>query len=194
MEYKFAVLGTGGVGKSAMTIQLIQNHFVDEYDPTIEDSYRKQVEIDGETCLIDVLDTGGREEFSAMRNQYINTSQGFLIVYSITSRSSFEEAVRHRDQVASMKEDIFQVPIVLVGNKADLSDTDREVTTLEGEELAKAWKVPFLESSAKTRTNIDEAFFGVVRAIRKSSNSNKNLNQKKKKKGILRTIQAWFVH
>ena len=51
----------GGVGKSALTIQLIQNHFVDEYDPTIEDSYRKQVVIDGQTCLLDILDTAGQE-------------------------------------------------------------------------------------------------------------------------------------
>ena len=51
----------GGVGKSALTIQLIQNHFVDEYDPTIEDSYRKQVVIDRETCLLDILDTAGQE-------------------------------------------------------------------------------------------------------------------------------------
>ena len=49
------------MGKSALTIQLIQNHFVDEYDPTIEDSYRKQVVIDGETCLLDILDTAGQE-------------------------------------------------------------------------------------------------------------------------------------
>ena len=56
-EYKLVVVGAGGVGKSALTIQLIQNHFVDEYDPTIEDSYRKQVVIDGETCLLDILDT-----------------------------------------------------------------------------------------------------------------------------------------
>lgn len=55
MEYKLVVVGAGGVGKSALTIQLIQNHFVDEYDPTIEDSYRKQVVI-GECvcCYIDV--------------------------------------------------------------------------------------------------------------------------------------------
>lgn len=56
----------GGVGKSALTIQLIQNHFVDEYDPTIEDSYRKQVVIDGETCLLDILDTAGQEEYRSV--------------------------------------------------------------------------------------------------------------------------------
>ncbi|KAJ3438367.1 transforming protein p21 [Anaeramoeba flamelloides] len=54
-EYKLVVVGGGGVGKSALTIQLVQSHFVDEYDPTIEDSYGRQVVIDEETCLLDIL-------------------------------------------------------------------------------------------------------------------------------------------
>uniref|UniRef100_A0A8C9GFQ1 Small monomeric GTPase n=1 Tax=Piliocolobus tephrosceles TaxID=591936 RepID=A0A8C9GFQ1_9PRIM len=61
-EYKLVVVGAGGVSKSALTIQLIQNHFVDEYDATIDESYRKQVVIDGETCLLDILNTAGQEE------------------------------------------------------------------------------------------------------------------------------------
>jgi len=55
-EYKIVVVGSGGVGKSALTIQLVQNHFIDEYDPTIEDSYRRQVAVDGDICLLDILD------------------------------------------------------------------------------------------------------------------------------------------
>jgi small GTP-binding protein len=62
-EYKLVVVGGGGVGKSALTIQFIQSHFVDEYDPTIEDSYRKQCVIDDEVALLDVLDTAGQEEY-----------------------------------------------------------------------------------------------------------------------------------
>ena len=81
----------GGVGKSALTIQLIQNHFVEEYDPTIEDSYRKQVMIDGETCLLNILDTAGQEEFSAMRDQYMRTGEGFLIVFAVNNAKSFED-------------------------------------------------------------------------------------------------------
>ncbi|KAL1765642.1 hypothetical protein HispidOSU_012740 [Sigmodon hispidus] len=84
-EYKLVVVGAGGVGKSALTIQLIQNHFVDEYDPTIEDSYRKQVVIDGETCLLDILDTADQEECSAMRDQYMRTEEGFLCVFAINN-------------------------------------------------------------------------------------------------------------
>lgn len=63
-ELKLVVVGGGGVGKSALTIQFSQNHFVDEYDPTIEDSYRKQCMIDNEMVLLDVLDTAGQEEYS----------------------------------------------------------------------------------------------------------------------------------
>merc|ERR1711939_888798 len=65
-EYKLVVVGGGGVGKSALTIQFIQSHFVDEYDPTIEDSYRKQCPIDEEVALLDVLDTAGQEEYSCV--------------------------------------------------------------------------------------------------------------------------------
>ena len=93
-EYKLVVVGAGGVGKSALTIQLIQNHFVDEYDPTIEDSYRKQVVIDGETCLLDILDTAGQEEYSAMRDQYMRTGEGFLIVFAVNNAKSFEDITK----------------------------------------------------------------------------------------------------
>ena len=64
--YTLVVVGTGGVGKSALTIQLLQHTFVDEYDPTIEDSYRKHMVIDGEICLLDIIDTAGQEEYSAI--------------------------------------------------------------------------------------------------------------------------------
>ena len=94
----------GGVGKSALTIQLIQNHFVDEYDPTIEDSYRKQVVIDGETCLLDILDTAGQEEYSAMRDQYMRTGEGFLLVFAVNNAKSFEDISQYREQIKRVKD------------------------------------------------------------------------------------------
>jgi GTPase KRas protein len=163
-EYKLVVVGGGGVGKSALTIQLINHHFMDEYDPTIEDSYRKQVEIDGQTCLLDILDTAGQEEFSAMRDQYMRTGQGFLMVYSITSRSSFEEITSFREQILRVKEDE-KVGMVLVGNKCDL-ESARVVATSEGADLAKSFNCKFMESSAKARINVEESFFQLVREIR----------------------------
>jgi len=164
-EYKLVIVGGGGVGKSALTIQLIQNHFIDEYDPTIEDSYRKQVTIDEETCLLDILDTAGQEEYSAMRDQYMRTGQGFILVYAITSRSSFDEIASFRDQILRVK-DKDRVAMVLVGNKCDL-EAERQVTTGEGGDLARSFGAPFFESSAKTRVNVEESFYQLVREIRK---------------------------
>uniref|UniRef100_A0A4W5P1S9 small monomeric GTPase n=1 Tax=Hucho hucho TaxID=62062 RepID=A0A4W5P1S9_9TELE len=147
-EYKLVVVGAGGVGKSALTIQLIQNHFVDEYDPTIEDSYRKQVVIDGETCLLDILDTAGQEEYSAMRDQYMRTGEGFLCVFAINNIKSFEDVHLYREQINRVK-DSDSVPMVLVGNKSDLGS--RSVESRQAQELARGYGVPFVETSAKTR-------------------------------------------
>lgn len=182
-EYKLVVVGGGGVGKSALTIQLIQNHFIDEYDPTIEDSYRKQVTIDEETSLLDILDTAGQEEYSAMRDQYMRTGEGFLCVYAITSRSSFDEISAFREQILRVKDED-HVPMVLVGNKCDLEE-ERQVPMGEGQDLAKSFNCPFIESSAKQRINVEEAFFELVREIRKDRQKGEGANQsnKKKKKG-----------
>lgn len=163
-EYKLVIVGAGGVGKSAMTIQFVQSHFVDEYDPTIEDSYRKQVTIDDETCLLDLLDTAGQEEYSAMRDQYMRTGQGFLMLYAITSRSSFEEISVFHDQILRVK-DTDKVPMIVCGNKCDM-EAERQVTTQEGLELSHKYNIPFLETSAKCRINVDDAFFEIVRQIR----------------------------
>lgn len=176
-EYKLVVVGAGGVGKSALTIQLIQNHFVDEYDPTIEDSYRKQVVIDGETCLLDILDTAGQEEYSAMRDQYMRTGEGFLLVYAINNAKSFEDIAVYREQIRRVK-DSDDVPMVLVGNKSDLHA--RSVDTEEARQVAQNYNISFIETSAKTRQGVDDAFYNLVRAIR--SDRIKKGNEKGHKK------------
>jgi len=185
-EYKLVILGGGGVGKSAMTIQLVQSQFLDEYDPTIEDSYRKQVSIDEEVCLLDILDTAGQEEYSAMRDQYMQGGEGFLIVYAINSRDSFDEVTTFRDQILRVK-DKDKVPMVVCGNKCDL-ENDREVSKTEGEDLTKSFGVPFFETSALSRINIDESFFELVREVRKQSQTGDQKQQKQAKKGGLCTL------
>jgi len=178
LEYKLVIVGGGGVGKSALTIQLIQNHFIDEYDPTIEDSYRKQVTIDDDTCLLDVLDTAGQEEYSAMRDQYMRTGQGFILTYAVTSRQSFDEASNvFREQILRVK-DADRVPMVLCGNKCDL-ENERQVTKQEAESIAKNWGCPFYETSALARINVEEAFYDLVREIRKENTTKSNPGGKK---------------
>jgi GTPase KRas protein len=131
----------------------------------LADSYRKQCVIDEEVALLDVLDTAGQEEYSAMREQYMRTGEGFLLVYSITSRQSFEEITTFQQQILRVKDkDYF--PMVVVGNKCDL-EGEREVSRQEGEALARSFGCKFIETSAKSRINVDKAFYDIVREIRR---------------------------
>lgn len=69
--YKLVVLGEPSIGKTALTLQMCLNHFVETYDPTIEDSYRKQVLVDEKQCILEILDTAGQEEYAFIRDQWI---------------------------------------------------------------------------------------------------------------------------
>lgn len=164
MEYKIVVCGGGGVGKSALTIQFIQKCFVEEYDPTIEDSYRKQCMVDEKTSLIDILDTAGQEEYSAMQDQYMRSGEGFMLVYSITSRQSFDNLDTIYQKLCRVKDTEDKIPMLIVGNKCDLED-EREVLFQDGKTYASIIKSPFFETSAKTRYNVDECFYQLVREI-----------------------------
>lgn len=165
--------------------------------------------IDEEVALLDVLDTAGQEEYScaafplvrfpaqdtrsrsprphrAMREQYMRTGEGFLLVYSITSRNSFDEigtfhqqilrasSAPHSDRTRPARlmralptgvKDKDYFPVIVVANKADL-EYERQVGTHEGRDLAKHFGCRFIETSAKQRLNVDEAFYDLVREIR----------------------------
>ncbi|GMS96792.1 hypothetical protein PENTCL1PPCAC_18967, partial [Pristionchus entomophagus] len=162
-EYKIVVLGSGGVGKSALTVQFVQGIFVEKYDPTIEDSYRKQVEVDGQQCMLEILDTAGTEQFTAMRDLYMKNGQGFVLVYSITAQSTFNDLMDLRDQILRVK-DTEDVPMILVGNKCDLED-ERVVGKDQGQSLARQFGSAFLETSAKAKINVNEVFYDLVRQI-----------------------------
>jgi len=165
--YKIVLLGDGGVGKSCLTIQLTQAQFVHGYDPTIENSYRKSAEVDGAVCVMDILDTAGQEEYRVLQDQYIHRGEGFLIIYSISSRASFELVLKFQQKIFMVKDEDKYFPMVIVGNKCDLPINEREVTLAEGQELAKRVGAPFFETSAKTRVNVEECFVECVREIRR---------------------------
>jgi len=177
-EYKIVVLGSGGVGKSALTVQFVQGIFVEKYDPTIEDSYRKQVEVDGQQCMLEILDTAGTEQFTAMRDLYMKNGQGFVLVYSIIAQSTFNDLPDLREQILRVK-DTDDVPMVLVGNKCDLND-QRFITTDGGQELARKFgNCAFLEASAKNKINVDQIFYDLIRQV---NNKNPGPKEKEKKK------------
>ncbi|CAK5089249.1 unnamed protein product [Meloidogyne enterolobii] len=162
-EYKIVVLGSGGVGKSALTVQFVQGIFVEKYDPTIEDSYRKQVEVDNQQCMLEILDTAGTEQFTAMRDLYMKNGQGFVLVYSITAQSTFNDLMDLRDQILRVK-DTNDVPMILVGNKCDLED-ERVVGKEQGINLARQFNSAFTETSAKQKINVHEVFYDLVQQI-----------------------------
>jgi len=164
-EYKIVVLGSGGVGKSALTVQFVQGIFVEKYDPTIEDSYRKQVEVEGQQCMLEILDTAGTEQFTAMRDLYMKNGQGFVLVYSITAQSTFNDLQDLREQILRVK-DTENVPMVLVGNKCDLED-ERVVGKDQGSNLAHTFGCTFLETSAKAKINVNDIFNDLVQQINK---------------------------
>jgi len=171
IDLKLVVLGSGGVGKSALTVQFVQGIFVEKYDPTIEDSYRKLVEIDGTQYMLEILDTAGTEQFTAMRDLYMKNGQGFVLAYSIIAQSTFNDLPDLREQILRVK-DTDKVPMVVVGNKCDLSD-QRIITTEQGQALATKFGAVFIEASAKTKINVDQIFHELVRQIAPTLNTGK---------------------
>ncbi|XP_078099822.1 ras-related protein ralB-B-like [Sander vitreus] len=87
--HKVIMVGSGGVGKSALTLQFMYDEFVEDYEPTKADSYRKKVVLDGEDVQIDILDTAGQEDYAAIRDNYFRSGEGFLLLFSITEHESF---------------------------------------------------------------------------------------------------------
>lgn len=138
---KIIMVGTGGVGKSALTLQFMYDEFVENYEPTKADSYRKQVRIDGfidyhhmnkrsgdNEVMVDILDTAGQEDYAAIRDNYFRSGEGFLCVFSITEAESYAAIRDFREQILRVKGDDVNIPFLLVGNK---------VISTRGELLAK---------------------------------------------------------
>uniref|UniRef100_A0A3B4AC86 small monomeric GTPase n=1 Tax=Periophthalmus magnuspinnatus TaxID=409849 RepID=A0A3B4AC86_9GOBI len=181
--HKVIMVGSGGVGKSALTLQFMYDEFVEDYEPTKADSYRKKVVLDGEEVQIDILDTAGQEDYAAIRDNYFRSGEGFLLVFSITEHESFTATAEFREQILRVKEEDL-VPLLVVGNKSDLEER-RQVSLEEASSRAQEWGVPYVETSAKTRANVDKVFFDLMREVRKkkmSESKDKNGPSGKKKK------------
>ncbi|KAK0050211.1 ras-related protein R-Ras2 [Biomphalaria pfeifferi] len=121
-----------------------------------------------------------------MREQYMRSGEGFLLVYSVIDRSSFEEIFKFHRQILRVK-DRDEFPMLLVANKSDL-DTQRVVTTADGQELANNLKIRYMEASAKHRLNVDQSFYELVRIVRTFQEEERPTvkpNNRKRKKCII---------
>eukprot|EP01121_Diplochlamys_sp_Union-15-3_P015444 TRINITY_DN5103_c0_g1_i1.p1 TRINITY_DN5103_c0_g1~~TRINITY_DN5103_c0_g1_i1.p1 ORF type:complete len:188 (-),score=20.06 TRINITY_DN5103_c0_g1_i1:35-598(-) len=154
------IIGAGGTGKSCLVQRFINNRFVDNYDPTLEDSFSAKRTIDGTEYNLIIHDTAGQEDFKNIRNQYMTLAQGDLCVFALDTRSSLDEVETLYKQIVLIKEKEF--PFLLVGNKCDLT---REIPEEECVELTKTYKCKFFETSAKTKHNVTEAFEALARDV-----------------------------
>jgi small GTP-binding protein len=182
------MLGTGGVGLTAIIRQFLFKELFLKYDPTVEDMYFGQVIVNGERRNLELMDTAGQEEYSALRDQYIKCYKMFIYVFSVTSVTTFQaidKIVRQTSRTHG-NEKTFGI---LIGNKIDLKD-DRTVSREEGEQLAKQWGMPYMETTIYDRNTILNAFATLLKNCTNgdlpisqlNSNNNKHNNKNKKKK------------
>ena len=160
-HYTMALLGSEGVGKTDLTLRFTQNRFEEDYDPTIEDFYKKSFEVDGVAVRLDILDTAGQAEYSHFLHEYLETREAFMLVFDVTSLSSY-------DYMAQLAKKIYEekgpeVPILYVGNKVDL----KNARLVHGfAPLTVGFKYSqYVETSAKMNMNVEEAFVSLVRLI-----------------------------
>ena len=179
------VVGEPGVGKSATAMRFMSDAFYEEYDPTIEDNYRRQCDVDDQTVIIDVLDTAAPEEYSAMRDGYIRSAHGFVVLFSVVDRQSFERAYDYLMKIEHFTDHRRETPpVMLVGNKCDLSD-ERTVDSGEASDFVKEVSAAskYMECSAKTGHLVEAVFFEMVRLVRRyniRNNGNDSANRKHK--------------
>jgi Ras family protein len=163
---KLAILGSRSVGKSSLTVQFVENHFAETYYPTIENTFTKIVKFKGEEFAVEIMDTAGQDEFSILSSKHAIGIHGYVLVYSIASKQSFEMCAILRDKILDFT-GLNWIPIVLVANKVDLH-AQRQVSTEEGKKAAQDWKCAFIETSAKHNQNISRVFDQMLGEIEKT--------------------------
>jgi len=166
---KVLVLGSPGVGKSAIIMRFKDDIFLDYYDPTIQMSYKKTLRFNNENIELELIDIDGQTEYTIFSYSKFSVGiDGYILSYSIENRQSFELLkIIHSKLVGLAGRDM---PSILVANKCDLSNR-REISFEEGKALAKSINCPFIEVSAKSSDNINKMFHMMLVEIKKYENN-----------------------
>lgn len=172
-EVKIVVLGAPGVGKTAITVRFLTKRYIGEYDHQTENRYKSEIMVDGDPVIFEVLDTCSKEPTEMPKDEVIQWADGFLLIYSITDRASFNLVKTLRQQIYDSKQypkdngqnGPPQFPIVIVANKSDLIHL-RQVSTEEGEILSKDLDTVFTElTAAEHVAQVSEAFYDLCREV-----------------------------
>ncbi|XP_060535344.1 GTP-binding protein Di-Ras2 [Cylas formicarius] len=159
---RLVVLGGPGVGKSCIVKRFLTNTYCNKYRSTVEDLYNREYDLGHMTLKVDILDTAGDMQFPVMRRLCIATAHAFLLVYAVTSAPSFGCVKQCFEEIREQRKDYEDIPIVVAGNKLDLTASHREISVEDVSEwvycqLPKL-RVKILECSAKDDINIKEIF------------------------------------
>ncbi|KAJ7068224.1 P-loop containing nucleoside triphosphate hydrolase protein [Mycena amicta] len=162
---RIAVLGSRSVGKSSLIRQYCQNEFVESYYPTIESTFAKTVKFKNNEYDCDIIDTAGQDEFSLLNSKHAIGIHGYVLVYSVSSRNSFDMIQIIYDKIISFC-GVTHIPCVVVGSKSDL-EASRQVNADEGAKLANDIGTAFVETSAKENKNVAQVFEECLEEIEK---------------------------
>lgn len=154
---KLVVVGDGGVGKTSIIVRYTRDNFNEGYEPTLEDHYQANITCEDGTILqLEIADTAGQEDYKALRDKFMSEGDAFLVVYSIIDSRSLQMAESLLEQIQLLKENE-PFKFVLCGNKCDM-EAQRQVPKPDGKNLADKYQGVFLETSALSKQNINEAF------------------------------------
>lgn len=160
------LLGNQAVGKSSLMLRFADDKFsLNMVSTTGVDFKIKEIELDGRPVVIKVWDTAGQERFKTITQSYYRGAMGIVLVYDVTDVKTFRRVEYWMKNIATYAN--AHVCKILVGNKCDQEDL-RQVTTQEGRELAAEYKIPFIETSAKAGTNVQQVFLSLAQDILKN--------------------------
>ncbi|CAL8261949.1 unnamed protein product [Merluccius merluccius] len=161
--FKLLLIGDSGVGKTCLLFRFSEDAFNTTFISTIGIDFKiRTIELNGKRVKLQIWDTAGQERFRTITTAYYRGAMGIMLVYDICNEKSFENIknwIRNIEEHASS-----DVEKMILGNKCDISDR-RQVSKERGEKLAIDYGIKFLETSAKSSLNVEEAFYTIARDI-----------------------------
>ncbi|CAD6243174.1 unnamed protein product [Miscanthus lutarioriparius] len=162
--FKLLLIGDSGVGKSCLLLRFADDSYLDSYISTIGVDFKiRTVEQDGKTIKLQIWDTAGQERFRTITSSYYRGAHGIIIVYDVTDQESFNNVKQWLNEIDRYASD--NVNKLLVGNKSDLT-ANRVVATETAKAFADEMGIPFMETSAKNATNVEQAFMAMATSIK----------------------------